>query len=131
MSLLNDFFKFAKEQGISEEDIYKEKGEGYTIVSFGEQGEEDVIYNISLILYDDNNTVEIYIRKQINVDDLFDVLKRTNNLNAEYMGVAFFVEDGIISTKSVCSTNGDIEIALKQMVQNMQIAASEFVNFRL
>ena len=131
MSLLEDFLKFAKEQDISQEDIYKEKGMNYTIVSFGEQGEEDTIYNITLILYDDNNTVEIYIRKQINVDDLLDVLKRMNTLNAEYIGVAFFIEDGIISTKSVCYTNGNVEIALRQMVQNMQIAETEFVNFSI
>lgn len=131
MSLVEDFLKFAEEQEINPNDIYKEKGESYTIVSFGEQTEVDNIYNIVLVLYDDNNTVEIYIRKQINTNNLFDLLQRTNALNAEYMGVSFIIENGVISTKSVCYVNGVLEVALRQMVMNMQIAAAEFVNFTL
>lgn len=130
MSLIDDFLKFAKEQEINQEDIFMEKGDNYTIASFGEQGEEDVVYNITLILYSDNSTVEIYIRKQIDSTNLFEILQETNRLNAEYMGISFFVENNIISTKSVCETEGNIEIALKLMVQNMQVAATEFVNFK-
>lgn len=130
MSLIDDFLKFAKEQEINQEDIFMEKGDNYTIASFGEQGEEDVVYNITLILYSNNSTVEIYIRKQIDSTNLFEILQETNRLNAEYMGISFFVENNIISTKSVCETEGNIEIALKLMVQNMQVAATEFVNFK-
>lgn len=130
MNLVKDFFSFAEAQDINKEDIFMQKGDQYTIVSFGEEAEHDVVYNITLVLYDNDSTVEIYIRKYIDTSNLLEVLEKTNKLNAEYLGVSFFVEDSIISTKAVCEVEGDIEIALRVMVKNMQIAATEFVNFK-
>lgn len=82
-----------------------------------------------LVIYDDNDVVEIYVRKAINTENVLDVLSRVNNLNAEYMGVSFFVGDNVINLKSACSTSGDIEVALKKMVNNMQIAKETFISF--
>ena len=45
------------------------------------------------------------------------------------MGVSFFVGDNVINLKSACSTSGDIEVALKKMVNNMQIAKETFISF--
>ena len=123
MKLFNDFLKFTKEQGIALEDIYQEKGDEYSMVSFGEQGKEDVIYN-------DDVSAEIYIRKQIDTEDLLSVLQQINRLNSEYSGMTFFLDDGILSLKSLCLADGDIETVLYQMVQNIEIAEIEFVEFQ-
>lgn len=128
MSNYNNFLKFAEEQGININDMYKEKGDTYNIVSFGEET-DDGIYNVTLVIYNDDDMVEIYVRKAINTDNVLEVLSKTNNLNAEYMGVSFFVGDNVINLKSACSTHGDIEVALKKMVNNMQIAKETFTSF--
>lgn len=130
MNLFDQFLKFTEEQGINPDDIYKEQREDFSIVSFGEQGEPDAIYNITLVFYKDNDLVEISVRKLIDTEDMFDILKRVNELNADYMGVSFFVENSLISVKTVCNAKGDIEVVLKTMVQNMQIASTEFVKFK-
>ena len=108
MSLLQDFIKVSKEEGINADDLYQEQGEGFSIVSFGEMGEKDIIYNIAMVFYDNNDDVEVFIRKQINDDEIVKVFNQVNNLNAEYR------------------VNGSIEIALKQMVGCMQIAQDVF-----
>lgn len=126
MSLLQDFIEVSKEQGINTEDLYQEQGEGFSIVSFGETGEKDIIYNVALVFYDNNDEVEIFIRKQINDDEIVKVFNQINNLNAEYRGVTFYLENKIVALKSYVQVNGKIEIALKQMVGCMQIAQDVF-----
>lgn len=129
MRLLQDFMDFAIEQGVNTEDIYQDSGENYEILSFGEQAEDETIYNVTLVFYEDENTVEIYIRKQIDDTNLFEVLQKINALNAEYIGISFFVDDNIISCKSVSYSNGNVENVIRQMVENMQVASAEFVKF--
>jgi len=129
MNLVNDFMEFAKEQQLNEEDIFTEKAEGYTVISFGEEGEVGVIYNVALVLYDDNNTTEIYVRKAIEVQNLLDVLQKVNELNFEYRGINFFLRDGLVTGKSYVEAHGDIEVVLKQMLQTMRVASEEFSKF--
>ena len=126
MSLISDFYSYVQKVGISKDDIHEEQGKGFQLVSFGEEGERDVIYNVALLLYDDNDSVEIYIRKAIHEGDELTVLRKLNAMNQEYCGVAFFKEDGLVSIKSYCKTGGNIEIAFRQLVQNMQTAKTEF-----
>lgn len=125
MKLLNDFYEYAKSLGIGKEHIYEEEGEGFTLVSFGEEGEPGVIYNIALVFYD-NDTVEVYVRKQLKEFDTLNVLTQINEWNAEYCGVTFVLEDDMVMVKSYCDTKGDIQAALKEMVQDMQLAKRMF-----
>ena len=53
-----------------------------------------------------------------------------SRLNSEYSGMTFFLDDGILSLKSLCLADGDIETVLYQMVQNIEIAEIEFVEFQ-
>jgi len=129
MKLVPRFMKFADEQQLNKEDIFTQKDEGYTLISFGEEGETDVVYNVMLILYDDNNVAEIIIRKVINTSDMFDVLKRGNELNFDYRGLTYFATEGIISVKTHVEAHGDIEVVLKQMLQTMRVASEEFSKF--
>ena len=124
MRLVREFFKVLRNMGISEKDIYKEKGDCFTMVSFGEEGEVGIVYNIVLVFYDDNSQVEIYVRKVINSKNLLEILKKTNDLTAEYAGIAFFFNDGIVSTKSVCYPYGDIK-----KVFNSFLTKEELKNF--
>lgn len=129
MELLNKFFDYAAQLGISKEDLYYEKGENLAVVTFGEEGEQGVLYNVGLVFYDDETKVEVYIRKLLHEYDLFDVLQKANSLNAEYCGVSFFVDDDMLTLKSCCKANGELAIVLKEMLQNMKIAKTEFKNF--
>lgn len=126
MSLLQDFIKVSKKQGINTEDLYQEKGNGFSIVSFGEEGEQNIIYNIALVFYDNDNDVELFIRKQIDDSDVVKVFNQVNNLNAEYRGMSFYLEDSIIVLKSYLQANENVENVLRQMVGCMQVATEEF-----
>lgn len=130
MSLFNDFIKVSKEQGIQTEDIYQEREDGFSIVSFGETGEPDVIYNIAIVFYDNDDDVELYIRKQINDENVVKVFNQINNLNAEYRGITFYLEDGIVVLKSYVQARESVEAVLKQMVGCMQIATEVFPNIK-
>lgn len=126
MSLVNKFIEFSKKQGIKTEDLYQEQGDGFSVISFYENGEPDIVYNIALVFYDNNDDVEIYIRKQINDTDIVKVFNYVNNLNAEYRGVTFFLEDGLVVLKTYIQVNGDIIKVLRQIVDGMQIASEVF-----
>lgn len=126
MSLLQDFIKVSKEQGINTEDLYQEKGNGFSIISFGETGEQNIIYNIALVFYDNDDDVELFIRKQIDDSEVVKVFNQVNNLNAEYRGMSFYLEDSIVVLKSYVQANGNVENVLRHMVGCMQVATVEF-----
>lgn len=128
MALINEFFEYVTQLGIKKEDLYCEKGDRCTVVAFGEEGEKSVLYNVGLVFFDDEDIVEVYIRKTIKDYDLFEVLKKTNELNAAYCGVAFLVDEDILTVKSCCHPGGKLELVWKEMLQNMQIAKTEFKN---
>ena len=54
MSLLNQFYEYVESQGINKENIDEQKGDRFTLVSFGEEGEKGTIYNIAIVFYDDD-----------------------------------------------------------------------------
>jgi len=126
-NMLKKFYDYVDSIGIDKTQIYEEKGDGFTLVSFAEEGEANEIYNLALIFYEDES-LEVYVRKPINDFDEFSVLKKLNELNAEYRSVTFFIDDNMLSLKSYCTTGGDIKVALKEMVQDMQLAQKEFKN---
>ena len=128
LSLLNQFYEYVSAQGISKENIDEQKGDGFTLVSFGEEGEKGVIYNVAIVFYKDDS-VEVYIRKNISDYDEVKVLKSINSLNAEYKGATFYVENSILNLKSYIKTEGKIDVVLAEMVRNMRIAQSEFIKF--
>lgn len=128
MSLLNQFYEYVESQGINKENIDEQKGDRFTLVSFGEEGEKGTIYNIAIVFYDDDS-VEVYIRKHIAEYDISDVLKSLNNLNTEYRGATFFIENDILTLKSYIKTDGKIDVVLAEMVRDMQLAQSEFIKF--
>jgi hypothetical protein len=126
MGLLQDFLNVAREQGINVKNMHQEKGNGFTVVSFGEQGECNVVYNIALVFYDNNDDVEIFVRKRINDDNIVQVFNQVNNLNAEYRGVTFYLENGVIVLKSYIQVKGNVRSVLEQMVNQKQTAIEEF-----
>lgn len=125
MTLLQQFYDYTEKEGFNKTDIYEEKDKEYTLLSFFEEGEKDVMYNVALVFYEDENA-EIYIRKSLGNYDLLDMLKRINELNSQYCGVTFLIADDMIVVKSYCKANGEIEILLREMVQDMKLAQKEF-----
>lgn len=125
MTLLQKFYDYTEKAGFNKADIYEEKDKEYTLLSFFEEGEKDVMYNVALVFYEDENA-EIYIRKSLGNYDLLDMLKRINELNSQYCGVTFLIADDMIVVKSYCKANGEIEILLREMVQDMKLAQKEF-----
>ncbi|MFI3200277.1 MAG: hypothetical protein R3Y54_01955 [Eubacteriales bacterium] len=129
MKLVTDFYNYIEKIGIQKDAIYEENGNEFTLVSFSEEGEKELAYNIALVLYSNDDIVEIYIRKPIQENYELSILKRLNLLNSEYCGVTFCYENDIVCVKSCCKTSGNIEIAFAQLVQNMQLAKTEFPKF--
>lgn len=125
MTLLQKFYDYTEKAGFNKTDIYEEKDKEYTLLSFFETGEKNVTYNVALVFYEDENA-EIYIRKSLGNYDLLDMLKKINELNSQYCGVTFLIADDMIVVKSYCKANGEIEILLREMVQDMKLAQKEF-----
>ena len=127
--MIDDFYSFSETQGIARNAFYEEKGDGFTVVTFSEEGETDCLYNVAIVFFDDNNLVEVYVRKYIKNYDEFTLLKRINDWNCKYSGITFFIDDDMLTIKSHFTTGGDIDPVLKEMVDEMSIAKEEFPLF--
>ena len=129
MSLVDGFKKYMQQLGLDAEDLKEVKGDEYTILTFGQKGEKNLVYKILLVIYDNNDAVEIYIQRKATLINRYEVLSKLNDLNMKYFGITFYTEQGEIATKSFCRTGGEVEIAIAQMIQNLQTALTEFANF--
>lgn len=125
MTLLQKFYEYTEKAGFKKEDIFEEKDDEYTLLSFFENGENGDVYNVALVFYEDENA-EVYIRKSIEKMDVLTILSRINELNCQYCGVTFLFSDDMIAVKSYCNAEGKIEKLLREMVQNMKLAQREF-----
>ena len=81
MKLLEQFYKYTSSQGIDKKDIYEKSAEDFTVVSFPEEGEKDCVYNIVLVFYDNDDDVEIYVRKVAPLGDPVEVTVRGYELS--------------------------------------------------
>lgn len=129
MKLLKAFYDFATSQGIDKNAIYEEKGDGFVVISFPERGENDCIYNIAIVFYE-NDDVEIYVRKPIKDFDELTLLRKLNALNCEYADVTFLIDDNMLTVKSFLSSQGKVENVLVKMVADVQIAQTEFAKIQ-
>ena len=127
MKILDDFYEYVAAQEIDKNAIYEEKGDGFVVVSFPERGEKDCIYNIAIVFYENDNGVEIYVRKSIKDFDELTLLRKLNALNCEYTDVTFFVDDNMLTLKSYLLSQGKLENVLIKMVSDVQLAQTEFV----
>ncbi|BFK66326.1 hypothetical protein DWY31_05570 [Dorea sp. AF24-7LB] len=127
MKILDDFYAYVVSQEIDKNAIYEERGDGFVVVSFPERGEKDCIYNIAIVFYENENDVEIYVRKPIKDFDELTLLRKLNTLNCEYTDVTFFVDDNMLTVKSYLSSQGKLENVLIKMVSDVQLAQTEFV----
>ena len=127
LKVLEKFYDYAISQGIDINAIYEEKGEGFVVVSFPERGEKDCIYNIAIVFYENDNDVEIYVRKPISDFDELTLLRKLNSLNCEYTDVTFLVDDNMLTVKSYLLSQGKLENVLIKMVSDVQLAQTEFV----
>ena len=127
LKILDDFYNYVESQGIDKNAIYEEKGAGFVVISFSEKGEENRIYNIAIVFYENDNDVEIYVRKSIKDFDELTLLRKLNALNCEYTDVTFFVDDNMLGVKSYLSSQGKLENVLIKMVSDVQLAQTEFI----
>ena len=129
MSLLQEFYDNIEKLGISREAIQEEKDEECTLLTFFVENEQEMPYNIALIFYQDENA-EIYIRSLLQNYDLLETLKKINTLNGEYCGVTFLLAHDMLTVKSYCKENSDIEFLFLELKQDLEIAQEEFKRFR-
>lgn len=127
LSILKAFYDYVTSQGIDKKAIYEEKGDGFVVISFPEKGEKDCIYNIAIVFYENDDDVEIYVRKPIKDFDELTLLRKLNVLNCEYTDVTFLIDDNMLTVKSFLSSQGDLKKVLIKMVADVQLAQAEFV----
>ena len=104
--------------GFSKEDIQEDKGDGYTLLSFFEEGEKDVLYNVALVFYEDE-TVEVLVRKPLCDYDIGNILLKINELNSRCCGVTYLVANDMLVLKTYCKTDGEIDVLLRELVKNI------------
>lgn len=127
MKILDDFYAYVVSQGIDKNAIDEKRGDGCVVVSFPERGEKDCIYIISIAFYENENDVEIYVRKPIKDFDELTLLRKLNTLNCKYEDVTFLVDDNMLTVKSYLSSQGKLGNVLIKMVSDVQLAQTEFV----
>ena len=126
MNTLKAFYDYATSQGIDKNAINENKGEGFVVISFTERGEKDCIYNIAIVFYENDDDVEIYVRKPIKDFDELTLLRKLNALNCEYTDVTFLIDDNMLTVKSFLSSQGKLENVLIKMAADVQLAQAEF-----
>ncbi len=126
MNTLKAFYDYATSQGIDKNAIYEKKGDGFVVISFPERGEKGCIYNIAIVFYENDDDVEIYVRKPIKDFDELTLLRKLNALNCEYTDVTFLIDDNMLTVKSFLSSQGKLENVLIKMAADVQLAQAEF-----
>lgn len=131
MDLKEQFYQYLLSQGLTDRDIFTERNNGFTLISFNRPGDNNCIYNVAVLLYDDNVMTEILVRKEIDVNNVLPTLKALNFLNADYRGVSFFIVDGcLLTVKSYCEPAGKVSAVIDNMLKTMQVAYDEFPDFK-
>ena len=131
MTLYEQFMDFSNKNGVNVNDIFHQREDGYDFISFGEiaNNDDDLIYNIAFVFYDEDDIAELYIRKKILIDDRLKIFEKLNVFNSKYRGLSFFLESDLVCVKSYCATGGEIKLALVMMARNMERAQELFSEF--
>ena len=127
LSTLKAFYKYISSQGLDKNLIYEEKGEGFVVVSFPEKDDMSNVYDIAIVFYDNNDDIEIYVRKPIKDYDELTLLRKINTLNCEYSAATFLVDNNMLTVKSHISSQGKLKRILAEMLLDVQLAQKEFV----
>lgn len=101
--------------------------EDVAVFSFCQESDEQVNYNVMLVLYDDNKSADIWVRKPITNPH---ILEKLNDLNGDYRFYTFVAIDDSVVLKGSVNTNSDINVVLKEWLQMQKIANLEFKNFK-
>ena len=128
MNLFEKFLDLTNEIGIERDDlvILDEDNENFKLVTFGEKIDDSIIYNVALVFYDDDDSVEIYVRKPIENYDELTLLRNINEQNASFSGISFYVEENLLNAQSVCRSNNNPVTVIQQLVQTMETAKEVF-----
>ena len=127
MTLVEGFINFCKKEGIKKSDVQTYRMEDAAVFSFCQESEEQVNYNVMLVLYDDNKSADIWVRKPITNPH---ILEKLNDLNGDYRFYTFVAIDDSVVLKGSVNTNSDINVVLKEWLQIQKIANLEFKNFK-
>ena len=127
MTLVEGFIDFCKKQGIKKSDVQTYRMEDAAVFSFGQESEEQVNYNVMLVLYDDNKSADIWVRKPITNAK---ILSKLNTLNMNYRFYTFAATKDTLILKGSVNTNSDINVVIKEWLQIQRIANVEFKNFQ-
>ena len=127
MTLVEGFLDFCEKQGINKNEIYSYRMDDATALSFAEESDEGINYNIMLILYDDNKSADIWVRKPITNAK---ILSKLNTLNMNYRFYTFAATKDTLILKGSVNTNSDINVVIKEWLQIQRIANVEFKNFQ-
>ena len=127
MQITNDLMGFFKEQGI--EYNFVEEAE-YKLLSFNSFDEgTNNIFNIVIIIANDEETAEIYIKLENEMAEGIELYRLLNEYNIAYTGLQFLYIDNSITIKSGCVIDNTYTNIVTQMIENLNIAIEEFAVF--
>ena len=97
-------------------------------LSFADIDQYGNIYQVTVVISNNEEIAEVYVRKNVNTDDIFELLKLANELNIMYRGVTFLVDNDLIISKTMCEIHGNIDRVIENMFTNINSAHEEFGN---
>lgn len=95
MVLKENFINMLQSLGIDVTKLSIEEYEEFSIVSFSDKVEEELI-NVSVTFFKDNTDYEIIIRRKVDIVNRTQALEIINAYNINYSGVAFYIENNEI-----------------------------------
>lgn len=125
MSCYEQFLNVLEKSMDHPEYLIKDEDEGYRLLSFGEPMDDEVL-NITLIFYDDDRLVEIFVRRLlIDLPDRLTLLESLNKKNYTYRGMSFFSNDRTVGIKTLYHVTAQVEDLMQELITIVQVAKQE------
>ena len=123
MKLIDQFYKYIDVPRKNRKSTSEKVEDDYIIVSFIEN---ETKYKISLVFYNNDIDVEIYIQAELNnyYDELA-TFKKLNRLNCDY-DYKFIIDENHIIVKSLVNANKKILPVMEKLDALLELTKEEF-----
>ena len=123
MKLIDQFYKYIDVPRKNRKSTSEKVEDDYIIVSFIEN---ETKYKISLVFYNNDIDVEIYIQAELNnYYDELDKIKKLNRLNCDY-DYKFIIDENHIIVKSLVNANKKILPVMEKLDALLELTKEEF-----
>lgn len=127
--MLERFYEFLEHIGVSQTDVYTQKENDTTLVSFAQVTDSETNLIVSLVFYDESERVEIYVATESEDAESLTILQKLNQLNMAYSGIVFFASEDSVALKIFLEGNFELDDLIAKVMLAISVADNELQNF--